>query len=114
MRRVILLAIAIAWTAQTASVAGPLTVCSKKQVVRLNAKLHGCVYDFTHNHRDDNRFWSPALCSKRGMYVYVPPGFDPAEKYPLMIWLHGFLQDEKDFRDLVPIFDNAIACGQLP
>jgi S-formylglutathione hydrolase FrmB len=94
--------------------AGPLTICGKFQIVKLNAKLHGCVLDFTHNHRDDRRFYSQALECKRDMYVYLPPGFDPAQRYPLMIWLHGFLQDEKDFLDLAPLFDCAIADGSLP
>jgi pimeloyl-ACP methyl ester carboxylesterase len=94
--------------------AGPLTRCSKKQVVRLNEKLNGCVLDFTDNHKADNRFDSPVLGEKRSLYVYLPPGFDPAERYPVMIWLHGILQDEKNFLTLAPVFDAEIAAGRLP
>ena len=84
-----------AWV--SSSLAGPLTVCTKNEVVHLNEKISGSVIDFTNNHRVDRRFYSPALEQKRDMYVYVPPGYDPKERYPLMIWLHGFNQDEKDF-----------------
>jgi len=94
--------------------AGPLTVCTKYEVVRLNVQIQGSVVDFTFNHRVDRRFWSDALCSKRDMYVYLPPCFDPNERYPVMIWLHGFIQDEKNFLELAPVFDRAIACGALP
>jgi S-formylglutathione hydrolase FrmB len=93
---------------------GPLTLCTKKQVVHLNEKINGSVYDFTNNHKVDRRFYSEALGCKRDMYVYLPPGFDEKLRYPLMIWMHGFIQDEKDFLDLAPIFDKAIACGRLP
>ena len=48
------------------------------------------------------------------MYVYVPPGYDPARRYPLVIWMHGIGQDEKNFLDLVPVFDAAVANGELP
>jgi len=94
--------------------AGPLTIGTGKQVVRLNAKLNGCVLDYTRNHFRDRRIWSESLQSHRDLYVYLPPGYDPDQKYPLMIWLHGFIQDEKDFLDIIPAFDRAIACGQLP
>jgi len=42
------------------------------------------------------------------MYVYVPPGFDCNKRYPLIIWLHGFAQDEHSFLyDVVPHLDRA-------
>jgi len=94
--------------------AGPFTICTRFQVVKLNQRINGCVIDMTHNHSKDFRFWSESLCEKRSMYVYLPPGYDATEKYPVMIWLHGFIQDERDFLNLVPYFDQAIACGQLP
>jgi len=113
MRR-LFLAVFVLTLAGSGAQAGPLTICPKKQVVRLNAKLHGCVLDFTKNHSGDNRIWSEALCKKRDMYVYLPPGYDPAVRYPIMIWMHGFIQDEKDFLDLAPLFDMAIVSGRLP
>jgi S-formylglutathione hydrolase FrmB len=84
-------------------------------VERTNRKLCGHVCDHTRRHGRDNRIWSPALEEHRDLYVYLPPGFDPAKRYPVMIWCHGFLQDEHTFLDqfVVP-FDRAIACGKLP
>ena len=113
MRRLLLTALAVL-TLTVSAQAHPWTICTKHQLVRLNHKLCGSLVDFTHNHGRDNRFWSEALCSKRDMYVYLPPGYDPSEKYPVMIWMHGFIQDEKGFLDLVPIIDKAMADGCLP
>ncbi len=82
---------------------------------RTNSKLAGQVLDFTKNHGEDNRMWSPALCEKRDLYVYLPPGYDPKNRYPLVLWLHGFAQDEMSFlQDVVGRLDAAIACGKLP
>ena len=108
------IALSIAFAVISALHATPLTVCTKKEIIRLNEKIHGSVVDFTNNHGVDRRFYSQALCSKRDMYVYLPPCFDDAKRYPLMIWMHGFVQDEKDFLELVPVFDRAMVCGQLP
>ena len=97
---------------------GPFTnsvlVCGRKQVVRLNQRICGQVLDFTHNHGVDRRIWSEAIGMPRDMYVYLPPGFDPRQRYPLMIWLHGFSQDEKKFLELAPIFDQMMVGGKLP
>lgn len=86
-----------------------------RRLVRLNTRIHGQVVDHTRNHGADLRFWSPALGQKRDMYVYLPPGFDPCKRYPVAIYMHGFLQDELSFIDhVVKPFDAAIACGKLP
>lgn len=86
-----------------------------RKLDRLHRKLHGRVVDFTHNHGQDRRIWSPALGERRDLYVYLPPGYDPHKQYPLAIYMHGFLQDEVSFVDIaVPRFDEAIACGRLP
>jgi S-formylglutathione hydrolase FrmB len=78
-------------------------------------RFHGQVLDYTHNHGADRRFWSAALCQKRDLYVYLPPCFDPDKQYPLVIWLHGIVQDEKGFLDDgLPEIDAAIARGCLP
>jgi S-formylglutathione hydrolase FrmB len=82
---------------------------------KVNRCLHGQVLDFTRNHGSDRRIWSRALCEKRDLYVYLPPGFDPAKKYPLAIFLHGATQDEQFFiGGLVQGFDQTIALGKLP
>ncbi len=82
---------------------------------RVNAQLHGRVLDFTHNHGRDNRIWSPALQQKRDLYVYIPPGFDPCKRYPLILWLHGLAEDEFTFlHDAILRLDQAIAAGRLP
>jgi S-formylglutathione hydrolase FrmB len=82
---------------------------------RVNARLAGHVLDFTHNHGADNRIWSEALHERRDLYVYLPPGYDPHCRYPLMIWLHGFAQDEVSFLEhVVGPLDAAIRAGKLP
>ena len=82
---------------------------------QINGKLRGQIVDYTHNHGADRRIWSEALGQKRDMYVYLPPGYDPNQSYPLVIWLHGFGQDEHAFaKSIAPKIDQAIACGQLP
>jgi S-formylglutathione hydrolase FrmB len=87
----------------------------RNELERVNACIQGQVLDFTHNHGSDRRIWSAALCEKRDLYVYLPPGFDPAKKYPLGIFLHGATQDEQFFMGgLVERFDKAIVQGKLP
>jgi S-formylglutathione hydrolase FrmB len=82
---------------------------------RLNRRLCGTVIDYTNNHGADRRIWSAALCERRDLYVYLPPGFEPDRQYPLLLWLHGFMQDEKSFlTQLVEPLDHAMATGCLP
>ena len=113
MRQLLFAAVVASWIALPLH-AGTLSISTRNQIERLNQHIRGCVVDFTHNHHKDNRFWSDALCSKRDMYVYLPPCYDPAVQYPVMIWLHGFIQDEKNFLELAPVFDQQISCGKLP
>jgi pimeloyl-ACP methyl ester carboxylesterase len=95
-------------------------LCEKpKNVLNLlnekNAQLHGKVLDFTCNHGEDRRFWSPTLGKKRDMYVYVPPGFDAKKQYPLILFLHGFTQDEQIVLEReIELFDRAMVSGCLP
>ena len=78
-------------------------------------RLAGTLVDYTHNHGSDNRIWAPSLEQRRDLYVYLPPGYDPCRRYPLLIWLHGINQDEKAFVEFaLPLFDAAMACGRLP
>src|SRR5579859_7484884 len=93
----------------------PPAFLGRHQFERVNRVLCGQLIDFTHNHGADRRIWSPALCEHRDLYVYLPPGFDPSKKYPLAIFLHGAIQDEKFFLQApVQAFDDAIAKGLLP
>src|SRR5258708_4750330 len=64
---------------------------------RVNRQLAGHIVDYTKNHGADRSLWSPALGQRRDMYVYLPPGYDPSKHYPLILWLHGFSQDEHSF-----------------
>jgi S-formylglutathione hydrolase FrmB len=85
------------------------------ELERTNRKIAGHVDDYTNNHGADHRIWSEALHSCRDLYVYLPPGYDPNKQYPLIVWLHGFAQDEQSFlSDVVVKLDQAMACGQLP
>jgi S-formylglutathione hydrolase FrmB len=81
---------------------------------RLNSQLHGQVHDYTANHGQDARIEAAALGQRRDVYVYVPPGYNPAKRYPLMIWLHGLAQDETSFLQIAPALDREIAAGTLP
>src|SRR3712207_5528772 len=63
----------------------------------LNKRLRGKVVDHTANHGEDRRIWSRSMYQRRDAYVYLPPGFDRSQHYPLLLWLHGFGQDEKAF-----------------
>jgi len=82
---------------------------------RLNRKLAGRVIDHTANHGRDRRIWSESLGEKRDLYVYLPPGFDPCKRYPLILYLHGFNEDESGFTtEVIRPLDRAIRDGKLP
>jgi S-formylglutathione hydrolase FrmB len=84
-------------------------------IEQANRCIRGHVDDYTHNNGVDRRIWSDALCQRRDLYVYVPPGYDPQQTYPVIIWLHGFSQDEQSFLEyVVGPLDRAIVCGKLP
>jgi S-formylglutathione hydrolase FrmB len=84
-------------------------------LTRLNGRLHGQVVDYTNNHGTDRRIWSPALGEKRDLYVYLPPGYDPGRPYPVIVYLHGFRQDETSFvESVVEPIDQAMSSGHLP
>jgi S-formylglutathione hydrolase FrmB len=82
---------------------------------RLNRRLAGQLVAYTKHHGVDRRIWSAALGQLRDMYVYLPPGFDPCKRYPVMLWLHGINSDERTFvQQAVVDLDEAIASGRLP
>ena len=85
-----------------------------QRVPRLEGRFQGEVLDFSNNHGADRRIWSDALQAKRDLYVYLPPGYDAAKKYPFIFWFHGIEQDEKEFLEngLIQL-DQAMACGKL-
>jgi S-formylglutathione hydrolase FrmB len=80
----------------------------------VNRCLKGRVIDYTANHGHDNRIWSPALGRKRDLYVYLPPNYDPSSLYPLIIFMHGFGQDEQVLLSMAPKIDEEISQGRLP
>lgn len=84
------------------------------ELANVNRRLHGQVVDFTCNHGGDRRIYSPSLGAKRDLYVYLPPHYSPQQQYPLIIYMHGFGQDEESFLKFVELFDGPIACGKLP
>lgn len=56
-----------------------------------------------------NRSAKSAIC------IFTSPNYDSSKAYPLLIWMHGFSQDENVFLDyVVKPFDCAIASGKLP
>ncbi len=114
MKRLIGIAIVLLfWQLPSSANAGKVN--RKPLLDQTNAQLHGVVLDFTKNHGEDRRIWSEALHKHRDMYVYLPPDFDPHQRYPLLLWLHGFAQDELSFlQDVIIPIDRAITEGQLP
>jgi S-formylglutathione hydrolase FrmB len=95
--------------------ASPAGVLQGDLLERVNRHIGGRVVDHTHNHGADRRIWSDALGQPRDLYVYLPPGFNPAQCYPLMLWLHGFGQDEVAFLQyVVERLDGEIRAGRLP
>lgn len=93
----------------------PPGLLGPNQLERVQRRLCGQLLDFTANHGRDRRIWSAALCQRRDLYVYLPPGYDPRKKYPMAIFLHGAAQDENFFLQAqVYRMDQAMAAGQLP
>ncbi|CAN5372608.1 hypothetical protein BH11PLA2_BH11PLA2_33590 [soil metagenome] len=86
----------------------------RNHISNINRELAGKVIDYSDNHGRDYRVWSAALGEKRSMYVYLPPGYDGTTAYPVMIWLHGFGQAEKNFLDIITDIDRGIQNGKFP
>ena len=64
----------------------------------------------------DRRICSPILGRPRDLYVYLPPGYDPSNAYPLILFLHGADVDEHDFLDPgdLKALDGMISQGEIP
>jgi S-formylglutathione hydrolase FrmB len=96
-------------------VVAPAEALTRHSLRLANRRLAGQVLDYTNHHGHDNRLWSAALCERRSVYIYLPPCFDPAKRYPVIIWLHGLGQDEQSFLAIgAPLIDGAIRDGRLP
>jgi S-formylglutathione hydrolase FrmB len=102
----------LAWSATDAHAHG--TLKSKVKAALLDLHLQGTIVDHTANHGQDRRIWSRSLYQYRDLYVYLPPGYDKNQSYPVMIFLHGFAQDEQVFLSIAPMIDKAIVQGKLP
>jgi S-formylglutathione hydrolase FrmB len=83
-------------------------------LIRLCRRIKGRIMDHTANHGHNHRIWSRALHQWRDLYVYLPPGYSPRERYPLVMFFHPFAMDERTFMRLVPAVDDAICAGKLP
>jgi S-formylglutathione hydrolase FrmB len=80
-----------------------------------NACLHGEVVAYAREHGDDRRLWSSALQERRDLFVYLPPGYDPCQRYPMVLWLHGIIENGRTpITNAIPYFDKAISCGRMP
>jgi S-formylglutathione hydrolase FrmB len=82
----------------------------------VNRRLAGQVVDHTHNHGSDRRIPSAILGQPRDLYVYLPPGYDPARRYPLVVFLHMGYVDEHAFLGLKGLrqLDAMIQRGEFP
>ena len=83
-------------------------------IISLGRRLKGRIIDHTGNHGRDHRIWSRSLHQWRDLYIYLPPGYDPNERYPVVIFMHPFAMDERCVMRVIPTIDEAIACGKLP
>jgi hypothetical protein len=83
---------------------------------RLNRRLAGQMVDYTHNHGQDRRIFSPILGKPRDLYVYLPPGYDPHRAYPLVIYLHMAYIDEHALSgsNRIVELDRMIVRGEFP
>jgi enterochelin esterase-like enzyme len=62
------------------------------------------------------RFYSPALHARRSYLVYLPPGYSPLARYPVLYLLHGAPGWPREFVDVANLgvdLDVAIARGEL-
>ncbi len=113
--RIGLLMLAVALLAPAVSVAKS----DHHRTAELNAlrsRIAGQILDFTHHHGADRRIMSQALGRKLDVYVYLPPDYRPDVAYPLILWLHGALGDERGFLRTAQLdyLDGLIRAGCHP
>jgi hypothetical protein len=82
--------------------------------ISLCRRLKGRIVDHTANHGKDNRIWSRSMFQWRDLYIYLPPNYDPKERYPIIMYLHPFALDERTFLHMAPALDDAMCKGKLP
>lgn len=83
---------------------------------RADRHLQGQLVDYTNNHREDRRIFSPILQMPRDMYVYLPPGYNPNCAYPLILFFHMANVDEHYFigSKFLPALETLMLCGAFP
>jgi S-formylglutathione hydrolase FrmB len=83
---------------------------------RINHRLAGHVIDHTNNHGSDRRIDSTILGMPRDLYVYLPPGYNPSCSYPLVLFFHMAIVDERYFvrSKLLLAVDELILHGEFP
>jgi S-formylglutathione hydrolase FrmB len=83
---------------------------------RVNGRLAGHVVDYTSNHGSDRRIFSPILGMPRDLYVYLPPAYEPARSYSLVLFFHMADVDERFFvgPKFLKELDDLIVCGGFP
>ncbi|MBB4079676.1 pimeloyl-ACP methyl ester carboxylesterase [Lewinella aquimaris] len=80
----------------------------------LPAQLGGgsVVIDSLPSDRLENAFGEPTT---RALSVYLPPGYATSStRYPVIYYLHGFLNDHTLTQEMVATLDEAIAAGRIP
>jgi S-formylglutathione hydrolase FrmB len=89
---------------------------NRVKIERVNRRLAGQLIDYTKNHRDDRRIYSSILGMPRDLYVYLPPGYNPACTYPLVLFFHMADVDEHYFAgsNLLHEVDDLIVHGKFP
>ena len=83
---------------------------------RANRKLAGHVDDYTRSICHDRRIESAVLGQPRDLYVYLPPGYDPRNRYPVLYYFHVSRVDEHEFVGSGRLLelDRMIAAGEFP
>ena len=89
---------------------------NRMSIEHINSCLAGHVVNYTRNHQADRRIFSPILGMPRDLYVYMPPGYDPARAYPLVLFFHMADVDEHYFTGskLLKEVDDLIIRGEFP
>ena len=115
MRRSVVAAFAL-WVLALSGTPARAQLFNLVNLDHLNSKLSGRLVDHTRNHGADRQQSSSILGKPRDLYVYLPPGYNPAIAYPLIVFLHGADIDEHHFLDPNDMkrLDRMMSSGQLP